>query len=110
MGRMSILSALNSTFGASASRNVNGTRARALVAQGAQLVDVRSPEEYEFGHIDGAANIPVDTLGRRMGEIKKDRPVVLYCRSGARSSFAATQLIKAGYEVYDLGPMTAWGR
>lgn len=85
-----------------------GQRARAMVAAGATLVDVRTPGEYASGHVEGATNIPVDELEGRMSEIASDRPVVVYCRSGARSSRAAAALEARGYEVFDLGPMTAW--
>lgn len=84
--------------------------ARALVAAGAALVDVRSTGEYAGGHIDGALNIPVDQLSRRMTEVgPKERPIVVYCASGMRSASAARALKAAGYEkVVDLGPMMRW--
>jgi rhodanese-related sulfurtransferase len=84
--------------------------ARALVANGALLLDVRTPGEYGMGHIEGAKNIPVDELGRRIPEVgAKDRPVVVYCRSGARSARAVAMLKQAGYaRVEDLGPMSRW--
>ncbi len=92
-----------------ASGDTTGSEARALVEQGAQLVDVRTPAEFAEGHVPGAVNIPVDEIERRAGEIEKDEPVVLYCRSGARSSRAAGILEAAGYEhVHDLGPMSNW--
>ena len=84
--------------------------ARALVAAGARLVDVRSPGEFASGHLPGAVNIPVGELASRTGEVgAKDRPVVLYCRSGARSASAAGLLKRAGYtNVHDLGPISRW--
>lgn len=94
--------------------NASGSRvsnedAHALVAEGAQLVDVRTPEEFAAGHITGAVNIPVQDLQARMAEIDRDRAVIVYCRSGMRSANAARTLQAAGYEsVHDLGPMTAW--
>ena len=83
---------------------------RRLVEAGARLVDVRTPQEFANGHIPGAVNMPVQDLERRMGELTgKDRPIVLYCRSGARSSSAARMLKSAGYtEVHDLGAMSRW--
>jgi phage shock protein E len=68
-----------------------------LIKAGAQVVDVRSPEEFRDGSYRGAANIPVNELPRRMGELKKDQAVVLYCASGARSGMAARMLKQAGY-------------
>ena len=74
------------------------------IKAGAQIVDVRSPEEYRDGFYPGAVNIPVSDLARRMGEIRKDRAVVLYCASGGRSGMAARLLKQAGYtEVLNAG-------
>ena len=64
---------------------------------GAIIVDVRTPEEFRDGAYPGAKNIPLADLGRRLSEIPKDKPVVLYCASGARSSSAARALKQAGY-------------
>lgn len=90
--------------------NVDGARAKELVAQGAKLVDVRSPEEYAAGHVDGAVNVPVDTVSTHdFGA--KDGAIIVYCGSGARSARAATALTGQGYTaVYDLGAMSNWGR
>jgi phage shock protein E len=74
------------------------------IKAGAQIVDVRSPEEFRDGFYPGAVNIPVQDMARRMGELKKDKPVVLYCASGARSGVAARVLKQAGYaEVLNAG-------
>ncbi len=68
------------------------------------LIDVRTPEEFERRHIPGAINIAVQVLPQRLNEVPKDKAVVLYCRSGSRSRYAAQLLKQAGYtEVYDLG-------
>ena len=84
--------------------------ARALVASGAVLLDVRSPAEFSSGHLDGAINVPVDQLPNRTSEVgPKERPVVVYCRSGARSARAAGILRAAGFsKVEDLGAMSRW--
>lgn len=87
---------------------VDGEAARAHVADGAQLLDVRTPGEFASGHIEGATNIPVHELRERLGELDRGRAVVVYCRSGARSASAARLLAGAGFEVHDLGPMSAW--
>ena len=91
-------------------REIQGGDARKLVAAGARLLDVRSPEEYAGGHLPGAVNIPVQELDRRMDEVgPRDGEVVLYCRSGSRSGRAAEMLRKQGFsKVHNLGPMTAW--
>lgn len=87
----------------------DGPTARKLVAEGAQLIDVRTPMEFRQGHIKGALNIPVDELNRRVDEVARDRTVVVYCRSGARSSRAAAMLQGEGItNVRDLGPISAW--
>lgn len=63
----------------------------------AQLIDVREPKEFDGGHILGARNIPSSQLRQRFKEIRPDKPVYLYCQSGARSSRAAMFLKKKGY-------------
>ncbi len=89
---------------------VSSSEARSLVDAGAQLVDVRTPEEFAAGHISGAINIPVQDLERRMGELNaKDGGIVVYCRSGARSSRAAAMLKDSGYtQVHNMGSMSSW--
>jgi rhodanese-related sulfurtransferase len=89
---------------------VSSADARRLVEEGARLVDVRTPDEFTAGHLPGAINIPVQDLERRMAELEaKEKPIVLYCRSGFRSGSAARMLKRAGYaEVHDLGSMTRW--
>ena len=91
-------------------RGAVSARAHALVEQGAALVDVRSPAEFSEGHLPGAVNIPVNEVQNRAGEIGAEtRPVVVYCRSGARSARAASVLTRLGYQqVVDLGPKSAW--
>ena len=69
----------------------------------AQLIDVREPQEYDAGHILGARNIPVTQLKQRLVEIRKDKPVYLYCQKSSRSGRAAQILHKQGYkELYQL--------
>jgi phage shock protein E len=80
----------------------------ALVAAGATLLDVRTPEEFSERHLEGAVNIPVDQVEARLAEIPRDRPVVVYCRSGARSMSAARILRRGGYDVEDLGSINEW--
>jgi phage shock protein E len=64
---------------------------------GAIIIDVRTPDEFRDGAYPKAMNIPLSDLGRRMAEIPKDKPVILYCASGARSSSAARAMKQAGY-------------
>lgn len=87
----------------------SSTDAKSLVAGGATLVDVRSPEEFASGHIQGAINIPVQQIDSRAAEIPTGKPVVLYCRSGARSGQAASILRGKGRaDVHNLGGMSNW--
>ncbi|MFC0522640.1 rhodanese-like domain-containing protein [Pontibacillus salicampi] len=64
----------------------------------AQLIDVREPNEFKGGHILGARNIPVTQLKQRLQEVRKDKPVYLYCQNQARSARAANILRKNGYQ------------
>lgn len=64
---------------------------------GAKVVDVRSREEFRDGAYPGAINIPLQDLARRLGELPKDKPVILYCASGARSAAAARAMKQAGF-------------
>lgn len=82
--------------------------AHRLVDEGALLLDVRTPSEYESGHLPDAVNIPISELDGRMGELSPDRQVVVYCLSGGRSASAASALRSHGYQVYDLGAMASW--
>ena len=78
-----------------------------MIKAGAQIVDVRSPDEFRDGFFPGAMNIPVGDLARRMGEVKKNKGVVLFCASGARSSMAARMLKQAGFaEVVNAGGLS----
>jgi phage shock protein E len=67
------------------------------LSSGATIVDVRTTDEFRDGAYPGAINIPLGDLGRRLSEIKRDKPVVLYCASGARSAAAARALKQAGF-------------
>ncbi|MEY3249723.1 MAG: hypothetical protein RL742_1766 [Bacteroidota bacterium] len=81
---------------------------KALVAQGALIVDVRTLEEYKQGHIDGSMNIPLQTLPGKIADLrKKGKVIITVCRSGARSGAAVGMLKKAGLEAYNGGP---WNR
>ena len=74
-----------------------GSMVMEKIKAGAVIVDVRTPEEFASGSYPGAKNIPVQVIGSRLSEIPKDKPVVVFCRSGARSSAAAATLKQAGY-------------
>jgi rhodanese-related sulfurtransferase len=75
------------------------------------MVDVRSPEEYEYdGRIEGSRLLPLPMLSMRADELPKDQTLIMVCRSGNRSGVACEQLAARGYtEVYNLvGGMIAW--
>lgn len=79
------------------------------VENGALLLDVREPDEWQGGHAPGAAHVPLGELGARLEEIPKDRPIVAVCRVGGRSAKATVALRDAGYDVINLaGGMRAW--
>lgn len=76
-----------------------------LVAEGAIVIDVRTPQEFAGGHFPKAKNIPLDKINANINQIKKfNKPIVLCCASGMRSANATAQLKNAGIEnVYDAG-------
>jgi rhodanese-related sulfurtransferase/uncharacterized membrane protein YphA (DoxX/SURF4 family) len=68
------------------------------------ILDVRSQEEYDGGHLEGATLIPVDTLEGRLAELPEDKPIITYCKAGVRSANAAAILVENGFtQVYDMG-------
>ena len=69
----------------------------ALVKSGALVVDVRTRGEFNSGHIEGAINIPYDVIDQKIGDHPKDKAIIVYCRSGSRSSVAKQTLEQAGY-------------
>jgi rhodanese-related sulfurtransferase len=70
-----------------------------------ELVDVREPYEWEAGRVAGARHVE---LGR-LDSLEPERPVVFYCRVGARSTLAARAFRRAGYEAYSMvGGLEAW--
>jgi rhodanese-related sulfurtransferase len=75
----------------------------------AQLVDVRTAEEYETSHIEGARHLPLDQLQAAAGELDQGRPVVFYCRSGDRSAMAVDAFRASGWDAYAItGGLVAW--
>jgi rhodanese-related sulfurtransferase len=85
-----------------AGNEVSREEARKLIEDGAQLIDVRTDHEWEVGRIAGATHLPLDELAQRAGEVDKERPVVLYCRGGNRSTMATAALADAGYDARKL--------
>lgn len=82
-----------------------------LVARGGavQVVDVRWPNEWEAGRIEGSVHMPLDDLEERYRELDRGRPVVTVCRSGNRSATAARHLEAEGFVAESLeGGLEAW--
>ncbi len=77
--------------------------ARAAIAKGAIVIDVRTPEEYATDHLPQATNIPVQELGARLDEVERttggdrSKSIVVYCAAGSRAAKARTLLEGAGY-------------
>jgi hydroxyacylglutathione hydrolase len=74
------------------------------------VLDVRTPQEWRTRHIVGSVNIPLNHLGERVGELPRDRRIVVHCASGYRSSMAVSVLQRAGFDdlVELAGGMAAW--
>jgi phage shock protein E len=92
---------------------ISPVQARELLAQdrSAILLDVRTPEEHREASIPGNRLLPLQELSLRRRELPGDlnTPLILYCRSGARSAQAAELLIRFGYRrVYNLGGILSW--
>lgn len=93
----------------SAAREVSRDEAQELIADGAQVVDVRVAHEWEVGRIAGATHLPLAELAERAAEIDRERPVILYCRGGNRSTMATAALAEAGYDAAKLSEgITGW--
>ena len=106
-----IIMAMSATQISSCNSNDNITSVSApefdkeIKANSVQLLDVRTPQEYAEGHIDGASNINIqsdDFQQRAEKELSKDSTILVYCRSGRRSMEAAEMLTKLGYKVVNL--------
>jgi rhodanese-related sulfurtransferase len=73
------------------------------------LLDVRQPEEYRAGHIQGTKLIPLGDLSQRMSELPRDREIICVCRSGNRSGSATRMLASAGFQAVNMrGGMISW--
>ena len=93
--------------------NVNVDEFQTYIADASvQLLDVRSQDEYDDGHIAGATLVDVNDstfVERAVAVLDKKRPVAVYCRSGRRSARAALLLCEQGYQVTNLaGGIIAW--
>ncbi len=71
---------------------------KSLVQNGAMIIDVRSPQEYNAGHIKGSINIPLQVIQSSLSRIPKNKTVITCCASGMRSASAKSLLKSAGYQ------------
>ncbi|MCA9913943.1 MAG: rhodanese-like domain-containing protein [Lewinella sp.] len=79
-----------------------------LISQGAKIIDVRTPGEFQRGHVKGSINIPLNEVQAKLKQIKKYKaPIITCCASGNRSGMAAQILNQAGVEAVNGGP---WNR
>jgi rhodanese-related sulfurtransferase len=96
-------------------KNVTATEAHKLINEDSELIilDVRTSEEYEGGHIPGAKLVPVQILSMKLAELDKykDKPVLVYCASGGRSPRAVEILANNSFEnIYHLSRgIGSWG-
>jgi rhodanese-related sulfurtransferase len=75
-----------------------------LIKNGGQIIDVRTKQEFQGGHIKGSVNIPLNELSSQIGKLKKDKPVITCCASGMRSASAKSTLKSKGFsEVHNGG-------
>jgi rhodanese-related sulfurtransferase len=74
-----------------------------------QLIDVRTPREHEAGRITDDVHIELSELSERQGEVDRERPVVFYCKTGARSGMASAAFRAAGYDASNMtGGLKDW--
>jgi rhodanese-related sulfurtransferase len=93
-------------------KRINAKQAKEFMeSEDVIILDVRTLEEYNAGHIENAVLLPVTDISNKGEEIlsNKDSKILVYCRSGNRSATASKQLIKMGYtNVYDFGGILSW--
>lgn len=88
--------------------NLGGDDLKPFLDRNAIIVDVRTPSEFKHGHAKGAINIPLANIKNEASKLKKkDKPVIVCCRSGARSGSAKNILEQAGVEVMNGGTWQA---
>jgi len=97
--------------GSTTAELIDPARGEALVAEGAVLIDVRTPAEFEEGHIEGAmlASLESGDFEAQLEDLDPSSSYVLYCRTGNRSARAAALMVERDFEqVYDMGGIIEW--
>ena len=75
-----------------------------IIEQGGQLIDVRTPVEYSQGSLQGSVNMPIESFQYLKDSIDRSKPVLLYCRTGARSGMVKNYLDQLGFDqVHNIG-------
>ena len=70
---------------------------KSVIAEGAFLVDVRTPGEFADGHVKGSVNIPLDNLTKEIAKFRDKKNIIVFCRSGNRSGMAKSLLEQQGF-------------
>lgn len=91
-------------------QRIDAQKAKEMMQDSSVIVlDVRTQEEYEQGHIQNAELLPLDQIEKISEVAEKNSTILVYCRSGNRSAQAAQYLIELGYKnVYDFGGILSW--
>jgi len=90
-------------------RDIGPGEAENLVRDGAVVLDVREPAEWQAGHVPGAFHLPLGELEGGLAALPRDRRIVVICRSGTRSATATALLIRSGFDAVNIGGgMQAW--
>lgn len=100
-----LITATMVTQALAAEKNISAREAKALMASNRNilLLDVRTPQEFSQGRLPGAVLLPIGDLERRIGEVPRNKSIVVYCTVGSRSKSAAKLLVQKGYtDVYNI--------
>jgi rhodanese-related sulfurtransferase len=87
------MSLFSQLFGGSSSVDL-----KSVIAEGAFLVDVRTPGEFADGHVKGSVNIPLDNLTKEIAQFQNRKNIIVFCRSGNRSGMAKSLLEQQGFK------------
>jgi rhodanese-related sulfurtransferase len=108
-----IVSVISTAAVAASHKNILSVEAKIMLDKGGIfLLDVRTPEEYQQGHLQGAVLIPINEIERRLGEISHSKPILVYCAVGSRSDKVGGFLAGKGFKnVYQMSDgIVGWYR